>query len=150
MTMVTTGTPITLGDSLVSCFFSVALDGHSLGNWTEVELGGVEVDVESLEEGGNQGFAYRLPGRLKYANIKLSRVMDTSTSQVAAWFSGMTGAVKRTHGQIVAYSPALEPLITWTFVEAIPVHWTLPTLSAKDPNGAIESLEIAHQGFVSS
>lgn len=147
MTMVTTGAPIPVGDSLVSCYFSVSLDGRTLGNWTEVELGGVDVEVESLEEGGNQSFAYRLPGRLKYANIKLSRVMDTATSQVADWFSGMTGAVRRTHGQIVAYSPAQTPLITWSFVEAIPVHWTLPTLSAKDPNAAIESLEIAHQGF---
>lgn len=149
MTMVETGTPIAVGDSLVTCFFSVTLDGHSLGNWTEVELGGVEVGVEAIEEGGNQGFAYQLPGRLKFNNIKLSRVIDTSTSQVAAWFSSMTGAVKRTTGQIVAYDAALKPLLTWKFIEAIPVRWSLPTLSAKDASSATESLEIAHQGFMS-
>ncbi|MGH9129658.1 MAG: phage tail protein [Acidimicrobiales bacterium] len=137
------------GDGLVVCYFSVTLDHQSLGEWTDVELGGVSVAVEQVEEGGNQGFAYQLPGRLQFQPIKLTRVMDSSTSQVAEWFSGMTGAIKRSTGQIVAYNTLSKPVLSWSFIEAIPVRWTLPTLSAKDASSAAtESLEIAHQGFV--
>ncbi len=137
------------GDPLVSCFFTVTLDGHALGSWTSCELGGVQVDMEQIEEGGNQGFAYQLPGRLKYQNIKLSRLMDSSTNEVAKWFSSLCGAVRRTTGQIVAYSTDNKPVVTWDFIGAVPVSWSLPALSSGDPSPAVESLEIAHQGFVS-
>lgn len=149
MSMIETSNPLAPGDPLVVGFFSVTLDGKSLGNWTDVELGGVEVAMEQLEEGGNQGFAYQLPGRLKFQNIKLTRLIDSNSSNVASWFSSMTGAIKRSQGQIVAYDTQAKPVVTWTFTNAVPVRWNLPTLSAKEASSAMESLEIAHEGFVS-
>ncbi|MGH9070729.1 MAG: phage tail protein [Acidimicrobiales bacterium] len=146
--MIETGTPLTVGDPLVVGYFSVTIDGRSLGNWTDVELGGVEVAIEQIEEGGNQGFSYQMPGRLKFQNIKLTRLLDSNSSSVASWFSSMTGAIKRSQGQIVAHDTQSKPVVTWTFTNAVPVRWTLPTLSSKEANSASESLEIAHEGFV--
>jgi phage tail-like protein len=136
-----------LSDPLLSFQFSVTIDGMDLGNWTKVELGGLEVHVEPLEEGGNQGFTYQLPGRIKYQNIKLTRVMDQSTAQVAAWFAGMAGTVTRSTGVIVAYDSQLNEALSWTFIGAIPVKWTLPSLGMDGPKAVTEVLEIAHEGF---
>lgn len=148
MSVATTGAPSTLPDAIVSCDFGVTLDGKNLGRWTEVDLGGLDVAVETLEEGGNAGFIHQLPGRLNYQHIKLTRIVDPSTSLVAAWFASMTGAIKRTTGEIVAYDTERKPAISWKFIDAIPVRWTLPTLGVDGPKGWTEVLELAHQGFV--
>lgn len=148
MTVTANGSASQIADPLVTAYFGAVLDGRSIGSWTEVELGGVAVDVEELEEGGNGAFVYQLPGRIRYDHIKLSRVMDHSTSEVAAWFASMTGAVRRTTGQIVAYDTCNRPALTWKFVDAIPVRWSLPKLGVDSPAVVVESLEIAHHGFV--
>ncbi len=134
-------------DPLITCYFTVTIDGRNLGNWTTVELGGLEVALDTLEEGGNQGFAYVLPGRIKYQNIKLTRQLDQSTPEVASWFGGMVTAVKRSTGVIVAYDSLRTEALSWKFIGAIPVRWTLPTLGVDSPKAATEVLEIAHEGF---
>lgn len=136
-------------EPIVTAYFGVRLDNYDLGSWTEVDLGGVEVAMETLEEGGNAGFHYQLPGRLNYHHIKLTRVVGPSSSQVSQWFMSMTGAITRTTGEIVGYSTDGRPAISWKFVEAVPVSWNLPTLGVDGPKGFTETLEIAHQGFIS-
>lgn len=150
MTIVTaSGAMTSSSDPLVTCNFTVKIDGGNLdlGNWTSVELGGVEVACEFLEEGGNQWFSYPLPGRIKYQNIKLTRLVDHSTTQVAAWFASMSQGVTRRTGHIVAYDTEGKQMLEWTFIGAMPVRWTLPTLGIESPKAATETLEIAHEGF---
>lgn len=148
MTVSANGSASQQTDAIVTCYFGVTIDGKNLGRWTEVDLGGVDVAVESIEEGGNAGFVYQLPGRLSYQHIKLTRVVDASTAHVAAWFASMTGGITRTTGEVVAYDTQGKAVISWKFIDAIPVRWSLPTLKADGPQAFTETLEIAHQGFV--
>ena len=60
-------------DPAVSVCFVVAIDGHDLGPFNSCEGLGCEVVIEQREEGGNNGFVWQLPSRLKYSNVKLSR-----------------------------------------------------------------------------
>ncbi len=57
----------------VTVCFAVSIDGDDLGVFNSCEGLGVEVVMEQREEGGNNGYVWQLPTRLKYTNVKLSR-----------------------------------------------------------------------------
>ena len=50
-----------------------------LGTFNSCEGLGVEVVLEQREEGGNNGFVWQLPTRMKYSNVKLSRPLCADT-----------------------------------------------------------------------
>ena len=135
-------------DPAVSVCFKVTVDGRNLGSFTSCDGLGCEVVVEQREEGGNQRFVYQLPGRLKYTNVKLTRPINEDTAKVAQWFSSMASEVKRTGAQIVAMTQEGLPVATWGLLDVIPVRWTGPQLTVESAKVAMETLEIAHHGFV--
>jgi phage tail-like protein len=137
-----------ISDPALSLYFHVKVDDVDLGTFTSVEGLGVEVDIEKKEEGGNQFFVHQIPGRLRYTNIKLTRVINGDTQKVANWFAGMASGVKRSNAQIIAKSAFGDRTVAqWGLLNAVPVRWTGPRLSAETTTVATESLELAHHGF---
>jgi len=134
----------------VTVFFDVKIDNDGLGRFDSCEGLGVEVVMEQREEGGNNGFVWQLPTRLKYTNIKLSRPIGPDTAKVARWFSDMTSHVTRRTGTIVAMTSDKVPVATWNLEGVVPVRWTGPNLNLDSPKAAIETIEIAHHGFLPS
>jgi phage tail-like protein len=127
--------------------FAVSIDGDKLGQFNSCEGLGCEVVLEQREEGGNNGFVWQLPTRMKYSNVKLSRPIDGDSGKVAAWFASMaTGVVPRT-AHIQAMSADGKPVAAWTLHGVIPVRWTGPSLNFDSPKVATETIEIAHHGF---
>ena len=57
----------------VSVCFAVTIDDMQLGTFNSCEGLGVEVVMEQREEGGNNGFVWQLPTRMKFSNVKLTR-----------------------------------------------------------------------------
>jgi phage tail-like protein len=135
-----------VGDQVVAGF-SVKLDDLDLGMWTEASLGGMTLAIEPRQEGGASGIVHQLRGQIKYDTIRLSRVMTDGASMMA-WFRGQAGETRRMHGEVVAYAASGRPVQRWSFIEAIPVRWTIPTIRSGDLAAVVETLEIAHQGFV--
>jgi phage tail-like protein len=142
-----------VSDPAVTCRFRVEVDvdeqGQTdLGAFTE--CGGLAASYEMKEyrEGGQNAFVHRIPGQLKFDNVRLARPVDASSAAVASWFSRMRDRVERTTARITALDPAGEELATWTLVDVYPVKWTGPALSATGSNVATETLELAHNGFV--
>ena len=126
---------------------SVKLDDLDLGMWSEVTLGGITLALEPVQEGGSYGTVHQLRGQLQYETIKLSRVVTGGLS-AGAWFRGQAREAKRMHGEIVVYASDGRPLQRWNFIEAIPIRWAIPTMRSGDLAAIVETLEIAHQGFV--
>src|SRR6266542_4520583 len=92
------------------------LEGY-LGAFTGCEGLGCEVTIEQHEEGGNNGFVYQLPGRIKYSNVKLTRAVTSEGARlVAQWFAKMAKhGIERTTAHIVAMSADGEAEIwEWT------------------------------------
>lgn len=135
-------------DPAVSVCFMVTIDQHDLGAFTSCDGLGVEVVIEQREEGGNNFFVHQLAGRLKYTNVKLTRVINSDTAKVAQWFSGMATEVKRTNARIVAMTLEGKKVAQWGLMDVIPVRWSGPSLSAESPKVATETLELAHHGFM--
>jgi phage tail-like protein len=116
-------------------------------------LEGLEVwfDVLEYAEGGNNDFVHRLPGRMRYPNLKLSWGM-VSDDILLKWF--MATHTKAETQEITltltaAKGDTSRDLRKFTFADAFPVHWSGPTLhaNAADPETWGETLEIAHSGL---
>ena len=135
-------------DPAVSVCFVVTLDDMDLGAFNSCEGLGAEVVLEQREEGGNNGFVWQLPTRLKYSNVKLSRPLGPDTMKVARWFSSMTGGVTRKTATIVAKSSDDVEVARWSLQDVVPVRWSGPSLNLDSPKVATEVLELAHMGFL--
>jgi phage tail-like protein len=133
----------------VTVCFSVTIDDDELGSFNSCEGLGVEVVLEQREEGGNNGFVWQIPTRLKYSNVKLSRPICNDTSAVMSWLAEMTTGVTVRTAHISAMAAEGSIVATWSLFGVIPVRWTGPSLNLDSPKVAIETLELAHHGFVS-
>lgn len=138
----------TTTDPAVTVCFSVVVDGHDLGVFTQCDGLGCEVVVEQHEEGGQNGFVYQLPGRIKYTNIKLTRPINGDHATVVTWFSSMNGQVTRSTAEIAARTVDGTVVASWSLMGVIPVKWTGPQLNVDGPKVATESIELAHHGFL--
>jgi phage tail-like protein len=131
----------------VTVCFGVTIDDTRLGTFNSCEGLGVEVVLEQREEGGNNGFVWQLPSRLKFSNIKLSRPVCKDTTEVMNWLSSMTKKVEPRTASIKAMTAERKVVATWNLLGVIPVRWSGPALNLDSPKVAIETLEIAHHGF---
>ncbi|MFE7745528.1 phage tail protein [Nocardia sp. NPDC057455] len=135
-------------DPAVSVCFVVTIDNMSLGAFNSCEGLGCEVVMEQREEGGNNGYVWQLPTRIKFSNIKLSRPVTSDTAKVAAWFGSVATGVRGKTGQIKAMTADGTVVAQWGLLGVMPVRWTGPSLNAESPKVAVETIEITHHGFV--
>jgi len=140
----------TTTDPAVTVCFTVNVDGHDLGVFTQCDGLGCEVTVEQHEEGGQNGFVWQLPGRIKYTNIKLTRPINGDHNTVMNWFASMNGQVTRSTGEITARTVDGTIVATWSLMGVIPVKWTGPQFNVDGPKVATESIELAHHGFLAT
>jgi phage tail-like protein len=134
----------------LSVCFAVQIDDNDLGTFNSCEGLGCEVVIEQREEGGNNGFIWQLPTRLKYSNVKFSRPLSADTAKVAKWFASMTSGVQRRTATISVMSGDGTVVATWALDGVVPVRWSGPSLNLDSPKVAIETVEIAHHGFRNS
>lgn len=135
-------------DTAVSVGFLVTLDDESLGMFASCEGLGCEVVMETREEGGNNGFVWQLPSRVKYPNVKLSRPLSKDSEKVAKWVAGMANGYQRKTGKITAMTSDGRTIATWGLIDVVPVRWTGPSLNSDSPKVLTETVEIAHHGFI--
>jgi phage tail-like protein len=113
---------------------------------------GLDAEYDSFEwkEGGNNAAVLRLPGRLSYTNVKLTRTVDKDSKTLRHWFTGQALNPTRGDAVIELYDGNGEVVTAWTLSAAWPVKYAGPTLATNGEGGetvAVESLELSHQGF---
>jgi phage tail-like protein len=128
-------------------------EGIDLGSFTACEGLGAEYEVFEYQEGGENGYVHRIPGRLKFAPIKLTRPVDaksgpSASGGLAAWFSQLKNEVTRRTAAITARDAKGNVIAQWNLVDVYPSRWTGPSLSADGNNVPKETLELAHNGFI--
>ena len=138
---------MTTPDAAVGLYFNVQIEGVDLGAFTSCDGLSMDIETEDRIEGGNNAFVWKLPVRIKYANIKFTRPVGAESMKVAQWLAKLATGVKRTTAEIVALTPEGNPLVSWKLLGVIPVKWQGPSFSAESPKVAQETLEIAHNGF---
>ena len=134
----------------VSVCFAVSIDNKDLGDFHSCDGLGCEVVIEQREEGGNNGFVWQLPTRVKYSNVKLSRPVGKDSRKLTAWLVSFAIGVERHTATISAMTSDRTVVATWNLQGVIPVRWSGPSLSLDTPKVAMETVELAHHGFLST
>jgi phage tail-like protein len=137
-----------LPDPAVSVCFGVSIDDDDLGVFNSCEGLGIEVVMETREEGGNNGMVWQLPTRLKYSNVKLTRPLGPQTAKISQWFAGMVNGVEPKTATISAMTADGTVVAQWGLLGVVPVRWTGPSLNLDSPKVATETVEIAHHGIL--
>jgi phage tail-like protein len=111
-----------------------------------------EIEVQEYSEGGNNEFIHKLPGRAKYSNITLKRGVTVDTT-FADWRPKIKDGkitVEKKNLSIILFDHTGTTIKRWNVTEAYPVKWTGPDMKASSMEVAIETLELAHEGWVES
>ena len=128
--------------------FGVEIDKNEIGAFNSCDGLGCEVVIEQREEGGNNGFVWQLPTRIKYSNVKLTRPVGRDSAKLTAWLASFATGVERQTATIAARTQDSEIVATWNLDGVIPVRWSGPQLNLDSPKVATETIELAHHGFL--
>jgi len=141
-------------ERITASTFLFEVDGVEIGRFMEV--GGLEVSVavEEIEEGGENNYVHKLPGRMSWPNITLKRGI-TQNDSLLTWlnkssgeqFSANGNKLTRSTAAITLIGPAGQRLRAWEFDGAFPIKWKGPDFAADSNDMAMEELEITHHGF---
>jgi phage tail-like protein len=132
------------------------------------ECSGLKVEVEVMEyqEGGENNFVHRLPGRRKFSNITFKRGM-TNSIELWKWCesvqagpfnpalaqipgpSSVPGALPtfRRNLTISLYDEDHLVSVSWEVIGAYPVRWEGPPIKSAGTSVSVETLEISYQYF---
>lgn len=113
------------------------------------ECSGLEMsmEVESYQEGGNNGTILKFPKHITYANIRLKRGITISDVLWQWCYDFVEGRGRRKDGLITLLNDLHLPVKVWHFTRGFPVKWTGPTLNAMQNQVAMQELEIVHEGL---
>lgn len=136
------------GDPATGLRFQVSVDHVDIGSFTACEGLGAEYEVFEYQEGGENTFVHRLPGRLKYTTVKLTRPVDGNSGALAAWFASLKTSTQRKTASITALDAAGREIASWQLDGVYPTRWTGPAFSVDGQGVAKETLELAHHGFI--
>ena len=145
------------GEPALGSRFLFEVDGIEIGLFASVRGLQVTSETQTITEGGHNGFAYRLPGRLEWPNITFSRGL-TDADALFEWVNKTSGEgfaaagdkITRSTGAITAVGSDGSRLRSWSLEGVFPVRWTGPDFAAGNDDPLTEELEVAHHGFRSS
>jgi len=140
--------------TLLNSRFLFEVDGVEIGVFSEVSGLEVTVDVVTYEEGGENGYIHKLPGRMTWPNIVLRRGV-TDSDALFQWvrkssgddFAANGNKLTRCTGAITVLGADAERLRAWDLADAFAVRWSGPRFDVAGGDHLKEELEIAHQGF---
>jgi phage tail-like protein len=118
------------------------------------QVSGLEAsfDTETIVEGGENRFAWKVPKITKYPNLVLKRGLVAKGSALDDWMlttlqSGLAIPITVRDLNVKLLNMQSQPLITWNVVAAYPLRWNLAPLDSGDNKVLIESLELTYRYF---
>lgn len=137
-------------DTLVGLKFWVEIEGVQVAGFSECSGLSAETEVFEYAEGGWNYHTHKLPVRTKYSNITLKRGLDPGATLEEWFLKSLNGnSIKRKNVTISLYKPNGQVARTWHLRGAYPVKWSGPDLRTDAGAAALESVEFAHDGFLS-
>jgi len=108
----------------------------------------VEMETESIKEGGENRFVHLLPVRSKYPNLILKRGLFND-SDVIRWcldaFENLN--IQPADMLVSLLNENNDPLKTWKIKQAWPLKWEVDDLNAEESKLVIETIELSYQYF---
>jgi phage tail-like protein len=106
----------------------------------------VEVETESIREGGQNTYTQKLPTGIRQGNLILERGMVVG-SPLNIEFNASLSLFKFLTSNVLVtlLSEDQSPLAAWLFMKAWPVKWSTSDLNATEPSLVIDTMELAYQ-----
>jgi len=133
-------------------------DVVDLGGWSTCKGLLADFKNEPIKEGGHYDSITLMPDRVQYTAITLTRAMNAADSAkvqswlqkvVREWYSdGSDGGYTDHTAQITLLDAYQTPVMTWTLRNVYPQKWRGPDMDSGTGHVAIETLELAHEGFL--
>jgi phage tail-like protein len=130
--------------------FSVIIDNPAfdLGTWSRASGLQVSWNVCEYRVGDHGNKCWVAPGTTKYQNIKLSRAACLDSQIVQLWLAVTSNNPTPLSGTIMLVVMGGIPLVQWRLNEFFPIGWSISDFDADQGRAAIETLELAHGGFL--
>jgi phage tail-like protein len=104
------------------------------------------VNTSTVEEGGQNLYSHRLPGRIQYDNLVLERGLVVGSPLVIEFNVAMSlFKFSPSNVLVTLLDDAAIPISGWLFMNAYPVKWRVSDLDATANTVVIETLELAYQ-----
>ncbi len=136
-------------DPYLAYRFRVEIEGLVVGGFSEVT--GLDIDLElvSYREGGLNAYAHLLPGATRYPSRLVLKRGLTDADGLWRWYRDVArGKVERRSGSIILLNASGDEAWRWNVIEACPVRWAGPQLSANaSTEVAVEVVELVHRGI---
>jgi phage tail-like protein len=130
--------------------FVVVIDNplFNLGTWSRAS--GLSVSWKPCEYrvGDLWNQHWVLPGTTQYKNITLSRAACLDSQMVQLWLAYTSKNPTPLSGTIMLLGVAGIPMVHWRLNEFFPIGWSIVDFDADQARPAIETLELAHTGFL--
>jgi phage tail-like protein len=144
------------GEVPTTSSFLFEVDGVQIGVFSEVSGLEVRVEVATYNEGGENGFVHKLPGRMTWPHVVLRRGV-TDSDALFSWvnktagsaFAANSNKLARSTGAITVIGSDGSRLRAWELQDAFAVRWTGPRFAVGGTEALDEELELAHHGFTS-
>lgn len=129
--------------------FNVTIDGVDLADWSKAS--GLEVtwDVVEFRSGDNSNERWIAPGLAKYPTVKLERAANKDASKkVRDWLNNTSFKHTPKSAKVELHDAGKAPIATWELANVMPVKWSIVPFDANGNKVALETLELAHTGFL--
>jgi phage tail-like protein len=129
--------------------FRIEIGGAAVAHFQDCSGLTMEIEILEHQEGGNNDYVHKLPGRVKWTNITFKRGV-TDDDAFLKWRPSIEGGkivVERKNLTIALLAHDGTAAKMWTVREAYPVKYTGPDMRASSMDTAIETLELAHTGW---
>jgi phage tail-like protein len=121
--------------------FHLEIDGISAGSFVRCSGLGARTEIFPVREGGREHVSY-LRGCVAYSPLVLECGVLRDPG-LLEWF--LRG--ERRDGAVVLLGADGREVLRWAFRGGWPCRWEGPELDARQPEIALERLEIAHEGL---
>ncbi|MGC4941087.1 phage tail protein [Kribbella sp. DT2] len=120
---------------------------YGLGDWTKAAGLGVSWQKHGYRVGGATHESI-VPGNPTYTNVTLSRAAGRDSETVQSWLRTVNRERELLSGAIYLVDFLGLPVVTWKLREFFPTAWRLTEFDSGGARPAIETLELAHAGFL--
>ncbi len=129
--------------------FMVMIEGIYNLVFTEFRLPSLQVDVEKIQEGGQNAYIHQLPVRVNVGTVTLRHGLTRDMSLLNWYLDVMKGDLEKAYRQVtvVLVDSTTIPVVIWNFRNAYPVKWSGPSLKSDSSEIAIEEIEFVYHGF---
>lgn len=133
---------------LANCRYHVAIDKIEHAAFSEVS--GLQIETETMDfiEGGINDRVLRLPVRSKVGNLTLKRGVVSGNALLNWHLNIVQGYLDVRNVTIIVYETSGRVLVRYELLQAYPVRWTGPQFAGSGDAVAVETLELAHSGFL--